>query len=383
MVELTLDRIVELAGDWADGSRASEQFRGIIEDEQTTTAEIEAFLNEAIQGSETHHNRALQDLVNNIGARLGFTIEYGIYQGTTDQIGYDGHWMSTATDPPSHLIVETKSSTTYSINPTQAGEYMEELEQREELERSQVYGLYVVGDDEIDTIANTILGSAYRDRMRVITAQRLLDLLSIQEESGLRHTQVLDVLLPINAVDVGTLVGLLEDVIESTEEEHTVTSNGRELSENSGWTPQTGADAVQGTISRAELEGSDDATVAIFPSQRSGVEFLRENNAWGFVHIGREPRYVGMYISEDVQEVRYVAKVKEIVPAPEATLARTLESYVGDQSEFDESKKVIVFEPGSLYELSDPIKFESRVPYSLRYTELGRFRDATTTDDVL
>jgi hypothetical protein len=60
-----------------------------------------------------------------------------------------------------------------------------------------------------------------------------------------------------------------------------------------------------------------------------------------------------------------------------------LESYVGDQAEFDERKQVVVFEPGTLYELEDSIAFETRVPYSLRYTELGRFRRAETTDDLL
>uniref|UniRef100_A0A7D5L0A8 Uncharacterized protein n=1 Tax=Natrinema halophilum TaxID=1699371 RepID=A0A7D5L0A8_9EURY len=136
-------------------------------------------------------------------------------------------------------------------------------------------------------------------------------------------------------------------------------------------------------MSRDELEGEDDTTVAVFPSQTSGVEFLKENNAWGFVHIDQQPEYVAMYISDDVQQVRYVARVKEIVPSTEATLARTLESYVGDQAEFDENKQVVVFEPGTLYELENPIDYESRVPYSLRYTELGRFKQAETTDDIL
>lgn len=71
------------------------------------------------------------------------------------------------------------------------------------------------------------------------------------------------------------------------------------------------------------------------------------------------------------------------MPATEAQLAQTLESYTGDQAEFDETKKVVVFEPESLYELADPIEFETRVPYSLRYTELERFKQAKTTDDIL
>lgn len=180
-------------------------------------------------------------------------------------------------------------------------------------------------------------------------------------------------------------MGLIQDVIEFREDDTGGgESTGSSRVTGDGWDePQIGADAVQGTISREELEGLDEATVAVFPSQTSGVEFLKENNAWGFVRINQIPEYVAMYISDDVQEVRYVARVREIISAAEAQLARTLESYVGDQAEFDEGKKVVLFEPGSLYELADPIEYESRMPYSLRYTELGRFKRAETTDDIL
>lgn len=386
MVDLTLDRIVALAGEWTDKSRASEQFREIIEDEQTTTEAIETYLHEAIDGSDQHHNRALQDLINNIGRRLGFEVEYGVYQGVSDTIGYDGHWVSTATEEDTHLIVETKTTTTYSIDPSQAGGYMSELVEQEDIDRDQIYGLYVIGKGDIETVAKTVLGSQYRDRMRVITAQRLINLLEIQEDSGLLHDQVVDLLLPINTVDVGQLVELVQDVIEFREGGDSGGSDTPpgKTSTADGWDgPQTGANAVQGQISRQELTGADDAKVAVFPSQTSGVEFLKENNAWGFVRINQQPDYVAMYVSEDVQEIRYVARVKEIVPAAEAKLARTLESYVGEQANFDQGKKVVVFEPRSLYELADPIEYGSRVPYSLRYTDLERFKMAETTDDIL
>jgi hypothetical protein len=385
VVDLTLNRIVNLAGDWTDDSRASEQFREIIENEQTTTDEIDAYLTAAIDGSEQYHNRALQDLVNNIGRRLGFQIEYGVYQGRSDTIGFDGHWVSTATDDDTHLIVETKKTTAYSIDPGQAGGYMTELADADDLERSQVYGLYVIGEGNVGTVAQTVFGSQYRDRMRIITASRLLDLLEIQQNSGLRHTQVVDVLLPINAVDVGQLVGLIQDVIEFRDDGETgdgpTTGGG---TTTTGWDgPQTGADAIQGTVSRAELDGDTGATVAVFPSQTSGIEFLQENNAWGFVRISQQPDWVAMYVSEDVQQIQYVARVNKIVPAAEATLARTVESYVGDQANFDDTKQVVLFDPGSLYELEDPILYESRVSYSLRYTDFGRFKQADTTDDIL
>lgn len=58
-----------------------------------------------------------------------------MYQGRSDTIGYDGHWISTATDDDTHLVVETKTNTAYSIDHGQAGEYMAELVDEHEVDR--------------------------------------------------------------------------------------------------------------------------------------------------------------------------------------------------------------------------------------------------------
>lgn len=89
-----------------------------------------------------------------------------------------------------------------------------------------------------------------------------------------------------------------------------------------------------------------------------------------------------MYVTEDVQEVRYVAKVKSVVEPKEADLMRDPLDYK-DQAKIDEGKMVIEFESGSLHELEDPIPYESKYPQGLRYTTLGKLRDARTTDDML
>lgn len=113
MVELTLELLVDIAGEYSDGLVSSERFRAILQDEQTTSAEVEQFLHEALNGSKPYHNRALQDIVNNLGQRLGFAIEYGSYQGTTTNIGNDGLWISNAGEGGEdiNLVVETKKST--------------------------------------------------------------------------------------------------------------------------------------------------------------------------------------------------------------------------------------------------------------------------------
>ena len=139
---------------------------------------------------------------------------------------------------------------------------------------------------------------------------------------------------------------------------------------------------VAGSVRRSEIVGDDDATVAVFPTQESGVQFLQENNAWGFVRVGREFEYVAMYVTGDVGQVRYFATVRDVVPPDEAELARPIEEYA-DGAKIAEDKSVVRFDPGSLYEFEDPVPFETKYPQALRYTTLGALRSAETTDDML
>lgn len=149
-----------------------------------------------------------------------------------------------------------------------------------------------------------------------------------------------------------------------------------------------GKNNIVGRIKRSNIEGRDDAKVAVFPTKESGVDFLRENNAWGFVRIGQVPDFVAMYVSEDAKEVKYIASVRDVVSAPQAELARSHDAYFESASDeaqagFDPDQSVVVFEEGSLYELADPIPFETKYPQSLQYTTLGALRTADTTDDML
>ncbi|WP_394742336.1 hypothetical protein [Natronococcus roseus] len=134
-------------------------------------------------------------------------------------------------------------------------------------------------------------------------------------------------------------------------------------------------------MSREELEGDDSATVAVFPTRESGLPFLKENEAWGFVRVGSEFEYVAMYVTGDVREVKYLARVDEILEPDEADLLRDPLDY-RDGAKIADGKKVIAFEPDSLSELEEPIPYESKYPQGLRYTTLGAIRDAETTDDV-
>jgi hypothetical protein len=139
---------------------------------------------------------------------------------------------------------------------------------------------------------------------------------------------------------------------------------------------------VAGKLARNEIEGDSDARVAVFPTKESGLPFLKENEAWGFVRVGSKFDYVAMYVTGDVRKVKYFAKVSDMVEPDEADLMREPLDYK-NRAKIDEGKKVIEFKPGSLYELEDPVPYESKYPQGLRYTTLGQLRNAETTDDML
>lgn len=138
-------------------------------------------------------------------------------------------------------------------------------------------------------------------------------------------------------------------------------------------------------ISRSELEGSPDDQVAVVPGKiERGLDFLFRNQAWGFVHIGQNPEFVAFYITggDGISAVWYVARVADVVEIDEADLEDDPAELLDPSDPNEQQKKVIELEPGSLYELEDPIPYSKKYPISLRYTTLEKLRTAETTEDL-
>lgn len=133
-------------------------------------------------------------------------------------------------------------------------------------------------------------------------------------------------------------------------------------------------------ISRGELKKYESGEVIVCPSNPDGVNFLLQYHAWGFIRIGREPKYLLIYLTKPESEVKYFGKIDEIVP-PESE-----KSPVSDYEEYEHyepGKKILVLEEGSLKKLENPIPLGDKVPYSQRYSKLEKLISAETTDDIL
>ena len=159
-----------------DGSEQANRFREFIEQEKWATEEIRKWLDECIDkssGARDPYNRAFQDLVISLGKRFGFEIQYGRYMGKSGEDNYDGIWKRENGDT---VVLEVKTSTWPIGSVSQLGEYLECLSKKEDTEN--IFGLYVIGKGDLKPLIEQILGSKYKDRMRLILYEDLMEILS-------------------------------------------------------------------------------------------------------------------------------------------------------------------------------------------------------------
>lgn len=150
-------------------------------------------------------------------------------------------------------------------------------------------------------------------------------------------------------------------------------AGGREHQD--GWVPAPETGVGVGTVSRADVGGDPGATVAMVPVEMPGFEF-DDSDVWKTATVAGDPAFLAMHVGGSRGDIRYVGRVRGVVPVEEAARDYSGKDVrVGDQ--------VVRFEPGSVCELDDPIPTGSRRPRTVRYTDLGSFRRAITTDDLL
>lgn len=119
-----LDQIIVIAGEGRlrDGSKASAEFRGLLS--EVPSAMLTTFVDECLNASFTDSGYALQDIVNEVGKRLGFRVMNGNYQGRPGVIGYDGLWVF----PTNHsVVVEVKTTDAYRIDTNKIANYRKQL----------------------------------------------------------------------------------------------------------------------------------------------------------------------------------------------------------------------------------------------------------------
>ena len=150
----------------------------------------------------------MQDIINQIGTRLGFTIEHGLYRGKQNDIGFDGIWTSTEGHS---LVLEVKTTDAYRINLDTIAEYRKKLIEQNRISKTQSSILIVVGRQDTGDLEAQIRGSQHAWDIRLLSTDSLLKLLSLKETLNDTKTiqQINELLKPREYTRIDKLIELI------------------------------------------------------------------------------------------------------------------------------------------------------------------------------
>lgn len=191
---------------------------------------LERLVNETLNNSIKHEKLdisgfILQELINEIGRRLEFKVEYGVYRGTKnpETIGYDGVWI---TEDGYSFIIESKKTDTYNFELETAYNYREQLIENKKVDKEKSSILIVLGKEKYKSIEYQIRGSEFLWNTRAVEVNALLKLLKTKKELNDKNTlrQMYEILKPHEYSKVDKLIDLIfftanDSKLEETEEE--------------------------------------------------------------------------------------------------------------------------------------------------------------------
>jgi len=212
-----VQQIISIAGDGnlKDASVTSEEFRAYLKGIPTDL--IQKYADQCLQDSFSGSGFVLQDIVNQIGHRLGFKIEYGRYRGVSGQIGYDGLWML----PNGHtILIEVKTTDAYRIDLNKLAEYRKKLIKKETVSEKESSVLIIVGRKDTGDLEAQIRGSRHAWDMRLISVDALLRLMLLKQqvEDPAIIQKMYDLLIPREFTKLDEIVEIVfftaEEIIE-------------------------------------------------------------------------------------------------------------------------------------------------------------------------
>ena len=236
--DFNIQQIVSSAGDGKlkDKSACSNELREFLS--KTSSSKISQYIAECLNDSFDKSGFALQDLVNEIGRRLDFDVENGVYQGKINGIGFDGIWKA---PNDQSLIVETKTTDSYRMSLETYAGYRRKLIDTEAVGLDATI-LLVVGRQDTGDLEAQVRGSKYAWDVRIVSAESLVRLMLIKESADDDDTlnKIRGLLRPVEYTRLDNLIDVIFTTI-SDQDDQMETENNEELSSekarsgNSGW----------------------------------------------------------------------------------------------------------------------------------------------------
>lgn len=217
-----LQQIIAFAGSGKlkDGSATSNELRDFLSIVPSNL--LKGYAEDCLSGSFPDSGLALQDVVNQVGTRLGYAVRDGLYRGRPGMIGFDGLWTS---EQEHSIVVEVKTTDAYRIDLETVAGYRRKLAGQTEISPESSSILIVVGREDTGDLEAQIRGSRYAWDVRLISIDALIRLMLLKEEVDDRQIvkRISDMLIPREFTKLDEMIEFVfftaEDVRKETVDE--------------------------------------------------------------------------------------------------------------------------------------------------------------------
>jgi hypothetical protein len=207
VLNLTVEQVLSNAGDGnlRDHTECSAEFRHFLR--MAPSERLFAYARHCLERAFEKSGLVLQDIVNELGRRLDFEVEDGLYQGKKSLVGFDGIWRFK--NQPD-LIIEAKTTDYVTISLDKLANYKERLHGEGKVQRDASI-LIVVGREDTGALEAQVRGSRYAWEMRLISVERLVKLVQIKEKSDEPATlhQIRQLLQPFEYTKIDKIIDVI------------------------------------------------------------------------------------------------------------------------------------------------------------------------------
>jgi len=211
--KLEIRQVLALCGNGklSDGSDCSKELREYLQiaKSENLFAYCDSCLIEAFDKS----GQVLQDIVNELGRRLDYVVENGLYQGRINACGNDGLWW----DGEDHaIVVEVKTTDAYRINLDTVAGYQAKLQDLNKISPSCTSSvLLVVGRQDTGDLEAQVRGSRHAWVVRIISIDALKQLVSLKEKAEFAAVQKIhELLVPFEYTRLDRIIEIAFTVAE-------------------------------------------------------------------------------------------------------------------------------------------------------------------------
>lgn len=280
LLAMEITQIVQMAGNGklTDGSECSKELRDFLKKVDVT--QLERYAASCLDKGFELSGFVLQDIVNEVGRRLGCAVSNGLYRGRKGQIGADGLWKFEDWG----FVVEVKTTDAYTIRLDKIEEYRAASCAEGALAEPRSSSIIVVGREDTNTLEDQVRGSRYNWRIRIVGVEALFNALKLKEETAETALtgRIIDILKPREFTRVDSILDIAfqftRDREQVLQEEESTISPSFEMPE--GETLPDGPSKTHSQVTNRQANEVLRQNVANALAAKLGVEVSRSRASY-------------------------------------------------------------------------------------------------------